>query len=127
MNKLLVFAAAGAACLAFSTARAAVVANPGASTLSIHEVEARTLQPYEFSRKAYQEFRGEYLLENGARLRLSQFGRRFFAEVTGQPRIEVRASTSDTFVALEGGTELVFEQHANGLVSRVLLKQSARS
>lgn len=123
MKTLILIAAASATILSCANAGAAVVANPGANVLSVQEIRAKTLQSFEFSRAAYREFHGEYLLDDGRSVRLSRDGRRFFVEVSGQPKIEVRASSADTFVAIAGGTELVFKQHANGIVSRVLLKQ----
>lgn len=125
MKNFMLVAAASAACLSLSNANAAIDPNAGTTTLSVQEVLAKNHKSYEFSRTAYRQFRGEYLLDNGASMRLSQHGRQFFVDVAGQPRIEVRATASDTFVALAGNTELVFEQHANGVVSRVLLKQPA--
>ena len=125
MNKLLLVTAASAVCASLTNANAAIDPNAGTTTLSVQEVLGRNLQPYEFSRAAYRQFRGEYLLEDGAILRLSQYGRQFFVDVTGQPRIEVRAASADTFVAIAGNAELAFEQHANGVVSRVLLKRPA--
>ncbi|MEO8104565.1 MAG: hypothetical protein ABI790_18775 [Betaproteobacteria bacterium] len=127
MNKFKLMAAASAVCLPMSMAGASVSVNPGANTLSVQEINAKTFQTYEVTRAAFREFRGEYTLENGARLRLSQHGRRFFAEVSGQPRVEVRAAAPDTFVALDGSTELVFRQHDNGVVSKVLVLQQAKS
>jgi hypothetical protein len=112
--------------VSITNANAAIDPNAGTTTLSVQEILGRNFQSYEFSRTAYRQFRGEYLLEDGAILRLSQYGRQFFVDVTGQPRIEVRATAPDTFVAIAGNAELVFEQHANGVVSRVLLKRPAR-
>ena len=115
MNKLILAAFTSAALLQFSGANATALASSSPSTFSVQEIRATTLQPYEASRKLFRELGGEYLLDDGGSLRLSQFGRRFFVAVNGQPKIEVRASSANAFVAVAGGTELVFERHANGM------------
>ena len=126
MNKFLLFATACAATLSMSQAVAARVADTSVNALSIQEVNARAIQPDVTSRAAYREFVGTYDLDNGARLRLSRHGRQFLVEVTDQPVYEVRAISPDTFVAVTGDAELVFKQHANGIVSKVTLKQPAK-
>lgn len=127
MKTFVLAAALGAASLHFTHANASLAIDPGSHLLSVQEIRAQSLQSYALSRSAYNEFRGEYLLENGASLRLSRHGRQFFAEVAGQARLEVRAISPNTFAAIAGGTTLVFQQHANGLVSRVLLIRPATS
>ncbi len=116
---------AGAIALSISSASASIATNPGAQAISTQEILAATLQPYEVTRTAFQEFRGSYTMKNGTILRLTRHGRNYYVEVSGQPRMEVRASSPNTFVALGGSAEITFEQHANGVVSRVVLKQAA--
>ena len=43
--------------------------------------------------------------------------------VDGQPKMEVRASSGNTFVSTNGRTELVFEQDHTGTVTTVKLTQ----
>ncbi len=125
MNKLTSSLIAVAIALSITNASAAIVTNPGAQALSTQEIIAATLQPYEVTRAAFHEFRGTYIMEDGTLLRLTRHGRNFYIEVAGQPRMEVRASTPNTFVAIGGNSAITFEQAANGVVSRVLLKQAA--
>lgn len=125
MKRMMPLLVAGAIALSISSASASIATNPGAQAISTQEILAATLQPYEVTRTAFQEFRGSYTMENGTVLRLTRHGRNFYVEVSGQPRMEVRASSPNTFVALGGGAEITFEQHANGVVSRVVMKQAA--
>ncbi len=125
MKRMMPLLVAGAIALSISSASASIATNPGAQAISTQEILAATLQPYEVTRTAFQEFRGSYTMENGTVLRLTRHGRNFYVEVSGQPRMEVRATSSNTFVALGGTAEITFEQHANGVVSRVVMKQAA--
>lgn len=125
MKRMMPLLVAGAIALSISSASATIATNPGAQAISTQEILAATLQPYEVTRTAFQEFRGTYTMENGTVLRLTRHGRNFYVEVSGQPRMEVRATSSNTFVALGGTAEITFEQHANGVVSRVVMKQAA--
>ena len=127
MKKIMLFAAASAACLSLSHANAALVASAPVNAFSVQETNAGNRQSYSASRAAYREFLGAYDLDNGARLRLTQQGRRFFVEVTGQPVFEVYAVSPDTFVSAAGDAELMFTQHANGAVSKLSFKQPART
>ena len=124
MKKFLAIAVSSVIGLVGVSAHAAIVTNPNAPVVSLNEVLVKSFQPYAVTRSAFQEFRGVYALDNGAQLRLSRHGRTFYAEVSGQPRFEVRATSSTTFAALNGDAEINFEQAANGVVSRVVLKRS---
>jgi hypothetical protein len=124
MNKLNLAMVASAALLQLSGANVMALSSASPIVLSVQEIHAKTLQPYEGSRDLYRDVGGEYLLDAGGSLRLSQFGRRFFVEVNGQPKIEVRASSANAFVTVAGDIELAFERHANGLVSRLVLTRA---
>lgn len=127
MNRTDLAVAACAGCFFLAPAGAAIIHPAATDTLSTHDVLATTMQTTASSRAAYLEFRGEYDLDNGARLSFFRSGRQYFVEVSGQPKIEVRATSPRTFAAVDGSAELTFAQHANGVLSHLSLKRAARN
>lgn len=116
--------AALAAALPASFAFAAPAEKPVVLTLPAQEVRSTSLNDYAVSREAFRDFQGEYRLANGGMLRLVQHGNGYYAQISGQPRIEVRAATGNTFVSSNGRTELSFEQNDIGTVTTVKLTQA---
>ncbi|MES2129134.1 MAG: hypothetical protein V4463_17850 [Pseudomonadota bacterium] len=73
----------------------------------------------------FDNVRGSYVLEDGRSLSICQSGRRLYAELDGQARIEIVATAASSFAARDGSLALHFAQHANGSVSGVQLRQAA--
>jgi hypothetical protein len=125
MKKMLLVAAIGAAALSITNASANTKINTNIIKLPAQEVQDTSLHNFQVSRDAYRDFQGEYRLTSGGTLRLSQYGGGIYAHVDGQPKMEVRASSGNTFVSTNGRTELVFEQDHTGTVTTVKLTQWA--
>jgi len=127
MKKTLLVAAIGAAALSITSASANSNSkiNTNIIKLPVQEVQDTSLHNFQISRDAYRDFQGEYRLTSGGTLRLTQYGGGIYAHVDGQPKMEVRASSGNTFVSTNGRTELVFEQDHTGTVTTVKLTQWA--
>jgi hypothetical protein len=119
-------AAASLLLLALSSAQAA----PNDHQADARATAAQTqptpvFAPYAMAASEFQDFRGEYHLDNGAILTLAQRGRRFYADLSGQPSVELVATSPNTFAAKDASLQLAFKQDANGLAYQVALTQPA--
>ncbi len=123
MKKLLIAAAIGTAALSVSNAFAATKINTEIIKLPAQEVQDTSLKNFQESRDAFRDFQGEYRLATGGTLRLTQYGGGIYAHVNGQPKMEVRAASANTFVATNGRAEFVFEQDTTGTITTVKLTQ----
>ena len=67
----------------------------------------------------FNDFRGQYQLDNGRQLTMTSEGKRQIAEIDGIGRVEVVAASDTTFVAKDGSLTLQFERWKNGNVTAV--------
>ena len=75
----------------------------------------------------YQDFKGKYLMGNGKVLTLTNKQRRFFAQMEGQPAVEIVAVGSKAFVARGADMRLRFDEFRSGRNADVVLSTSAGS
>ena len=69
----------------------------------------------------FNDFVGQYQLDNGRLLTMTFEGRRQIAEIDGMGRIEVVAISNTTFVAKNGSLQLKFDRWKNGNVTGVVV------
>ena len=123
MKKPLLIALIGATVLPASIALAAPANKAGIVKLPTQQVEEKSLRNDALTRDVFRDFQGEYRLETGTMLRLNRHGGGIYAEVSGQPKVEVYATSANTLVAANGRTALQFEQDRTGTVTKVRLTQ----
>lgn len=123
MKKSTLIALIGATVLPASIALAAPANKAGIVKLPTQQVEEKSLRNEALTRDVFRDFQGEYRLETGTTLRLNRHGGGIYAEVSGQPKVEVYATSANTLVAANGRTALQFEQDRTGTVTTVKLTQ----
>lgn len=67
----------------------------------------------------FNNFRGEYDLQDGRRLSISSHQHKFYARVDMLPEVEIVPDGEAGFIAKNGGLRLQFRQAPNGNVSAV--------
>jgi hypothetical protein len=86
---------------------------------------ATASEPTNITSEQLQAFRGNFDLEDGKALIVSQRGRKLFAQVDNEPTVELIATGAKSFTASSGKTRLEFEQYPNGNVTGVRLIRTA--
>lgn len=67
------------------------------------------------------EFVGQYDLQNGRVLDVSQRGRTLLAQIDGQAPVALKPAGPAQFVAPDGRLRVAFDQHRNGNVTGVVV------
>ena len=90
--------------------------------LALLEVRSDS-QPYLKMNAVFQQVRGTYLFEQDDRsITLYRSGRQFYAEISGQPAIEIIPSSANTFASVNGALELVFKEQRSGLINDITVR-----
>lgn len=121
MRALLPIAAfAAATLLPLSHAQAPAPQPAGQATTSIR-VPAPS-ERYRVSREDFKYYKGNYQLSNGKQMWISDFGRHFYAEVDGEPRVELIPVGYNVFVVRESDRVLLFDEMYNGELNDVVIR-----
>ncbi len=124
MKHLVVLSAAAVALLNLSTAAAASARTTG-DAINQPALTA-TGAPSPLRSAAWQQVRGQYLLEDGATLTLSRHGRSLYAELGARSPVEVHAATDGTLATGDGSLVVEFRQLANGVMDGIKVTQVRR-
>ncbi|MES2046960.1 MAG: hypothetical protein V4447_01055 [Pseudomonadota bacterium] len=89
-------------------------------TISAMQEISLPVNIYKTNSEERREIRGQYELENGKVLTVSNVGRKIYAEIEGQPQAELVAASPNIFVATNRKMKLKFEQYENGSIVDVL-------
>jgi len=127
MKTLITLLFASLALLAGSTANAQQGEGPQEKVIAPSPVLVVARNPYKVSAEELREFQGQYALDDGTTLTVVRKSQRLFAAVTGQPEVELIATSPAAFATKAGATEVTFRQAANGNVFGVQLRQSGQS
>lgn len=73
----------------------------------------------------FKDFKGSYLLSNGKTLKVMNRGKRYFAEIDGEPSVEIVPAGTNTFVARDSDMMYLFDQMYNGRKTDVIIKPRA--
>lgn len=69
-----------------------------------------------------KDYKGTYLLSNGKTLSVVIRGKRAYAEVDKEPRIELVPSGTNTFIAKDSDMMYMFDQNYQGKKTDVIIK-----
>ena len=72
-------------------------------------------------------FQGQFQLVDGRTLSVTRRNRTLFAELIGQPPVELVPKSGNTFVSVKGAIHLKFQQAQNGNVSGVEMRSVGRT
>ncbi len=125
MKKLVVLSAATIALLNLSTPAAATALASG-NAVTQSGLNAPGVKTPLRSAAAWQQVRGQYLLDDGATLTLSRHGRSLYAELDAQPPVEVHAAADGTLTTGDGSLVVEFRQLANGVMDGIKVTQVRR-
>jgi hypothetical protein len=68
-----------------------------------------------------EEYRGRYLLASGKVLSVSNHKKRFYAQVEGQPAVEIVPVSRNVFVARHADMKLLFDEFRDGHMNDVVV------
>lgn len=121
MRTLHVLALAASASFAtFSQAAAqAPATGPAGTTIQVPGVP---MARYRLDTEAITYYKGVYELSNGKYMRVSNRGKRLFAEIDGERRAELIPVGRNVFVAPNADTIMMFDEVYNGRLNDVVIR-----
>ncbi|MCC6070008.1 hypothetical protein ACFSQU_03640 [Massilia sp. GCM10020059] len=122
MRTLYVLALAAAASFAtFSTAAAQApdAAGPAGTTIQVTGVP---MARYRLDTEGFNYYKGTYELSNGKYMRVSNRGKRFFAEIDGERRAELIPVGRNVFIAPGADMIMLFDEVYNGRMNDVVIR-----
>jgi len=124
MKALVTSISVSVALLAGTAAIAQQSADTQEPAVTLSPVQVRGPDSHRLSADELREFQGQYALEDGTTLTVVRKNRRLFMDVTGQPEVELVATSANSFVTRTDATEVTFQQAANANVFGVQLRPS---
>lgn len=124
MKRVILFSILGAFTLV-----AAAQTSQDTSSVTISAAQEISLpgNVYKTNSEERREIRGQYDLENGKILTVSNVGRKVYAEIEGQQQAEMVAASPNVFVATSRKMKLKFDQSENGNVTGVVATYVVRN
>ena len=105
-----------------SKAEASKAEADGINALAVLEVRAGS-QSIQKMNAFFKQVRGTYLFDQDDRsITLYRSGSRFYAEISGQPSLEIVAVDATTFASKNGDLELVFKEQVNGQINNIVVR-----
>lgn len=77
---------------------------------------------YRLTPQDFKYYKGSYRLSNGKKMWVSDLGRRYFAQVDGEPRVELVPVGYNVFVVRDGNRLVIFDQDDDGEHNDVLIR-----
>ena len=110
MKQSLITAVAAVALLGLSTIQAAQSADPASQSVQVSGKASYKLAPQEFVDYAHS-----YILETGHTLKLRQQVNRYYAQLKGEPEVEIYPQEAGAFVSQSGAT-LAFKDDGDTVI-----------
>lgn len=77
---------------------------------------------YKLSAQDFDDYKGPYLLSNGKGMEVLNRSRRFYAEIDGEPRVELIPVGYNVFITRETDMMFMFNEYYNGRVNDVIIR-----
>ncbi|NML62899.1 hypothetical protein HHL21_17805 [Massilia sp. RP-1-19] len=84
------------------------------------------VERYQLPPRDFKYYKGNYRLSNGKYMWVSDLGRRYFAQVDGERRVELIPVGYNVFVVRDSDRIVMFDQDHNGEHNDVLIRSRAR-
>ena len=118
--------AAAASLLTLSPAQAQPGGPQEAQATTSIQVPAPS-ERFRVTREDFKYYKGNYRLSNGRHMWISDFGRHFYAEVDGEPRVELYPVGYNVFVVRDSDRVLMFDQMYQGEINDVVIRARTAS
>jgi len=109
--------------LLFAVPFSALAQSASVSEKSTNQYKDYRIEPpreiYALRMNELDDILGQYNMENGKTLTISNSGRRIFAKLEGLPKTQLVAAAPNRLVAKDGNMEVDFQQLSNGVVEGV--------